>query len=221
MGFLNSFFGKPEPAAEPVLPLPRATRTWPKAQPAPGRTAPAPAVSSLSAPPPPPAVRPVAPTPVRPPAPPAPAAGAVHEDTSIARMAPAYRKEASQVAQAFAKWKQQKAAAPEPPPAARRDESSEIVLRPSPEPPAPPARREDPVMHVARGAAMAARGEHDAAIAAFTRAIEIDPKCTTAWAARACSLEAKGDLDAARKDYAKSIDIELRQEIARQARPLG
>ena len=212
MGFLGSFFGAPDKPAEPVLPLPRATRTWPKAQPAaPRETAPAP-VSSLNAPP--AVVRPAASTPARPPAAPAPAAPAAHEDTSIARMAPACRKEASQVAQAFAKWKQAKASAPEAPaPAARADESSEIVLRPSPEP--PPARREDPVMHVARGAALAARGDHDAAIAAFTRAIEIDPKCTTAWAARACSLEAKGDLEAAKKDYAKSIDIELRQEIAR------
>lgn len=217
MGFLGSFFGKPDQPAEPVLPLPRAVRTWPKAQPAAPRATAAPPLSSLNAPPP-AVVRPAASTPARPPAAPAPAPAA-HEDTSIARMAPAYRKEASQVAQAFAKWKQAQgpssaAAVERPEPAPRRDEPSEVVLRPSPEPPAP-ARREDPVMHVARGAAQAARGDHDAAIAAFTRAIEIDPTCTTAWAARACSLEAKGDLEAAKKDYAKSIDIELRQEIAR------
>ena len=84
----------------------------------------------------------------------------------------------------------------------------------------PPPKREDPVVFIYRAAAKQARGEHDAAIEDLTKAIEIDPTCTTAWAGRALSLEAKGDLAGARRDYAKSIEIELRQEIARLARPL-
>lgn len=75
-------------------------------------------------------------------------------------------------------------------------------------------------MYVYRAAAKQARGEHEAAIADLSRAIELDPTCTVAWAGRAMSFEATGDLASAKRDYAKSIEIELRQEIARQARPL-
>jgi hypothetical protein len=248
MGFLDAFRSKPDAAPEPLLPLPRATRTWPKAQPAAPKAA-VPAVSSLSAPPTPPGSRPApaVPTPkpptavVRPPAPkpavavapppPAPvrpksdhaslqrpAPAAKADDTSLQRMAPAARKEATQVASAFARWKQTVAPYSAPLPAAARDESS-VVVRPAPA--AEPPRQQDPVLYAVRAAAKAARGDHEGAIVDYGIAIEIDPKCVTAYAARAASLEALGRTEDAKKDYAKSIEIELRREIARLARPLG
>jgi tetratricopeptide (TPR) repeat protein len=122
---------------------------------------------------------------------------------------PAAHKEASSVVAAFASWKQATAAKTS---VAGKTETAPADV--------PPPKREDPVMFVYRAAAKQARGDHDAAIEDLTKAIEIDPTCTTAWAGRALSLEAKGDLAGARRDYAKSIEIELRQEIARLARPL-
>lgn len=207
----------PEPAAPP-LPIPRVSRVWPKAQPK--------AAVSYGAPPEPAA---------------APAAVEAPKPSS---------RDAGSVAAAFATWKQATAARtasatavadassvvvdPEPPPIVVKPAvpliptppPSLLAASPAParhEEPTPPpiaARREDPVMYVYRAAAKQARGEHEAAIADLSRAIELDPACTVALAGRAMSLEALGDLAGAKRDYAKSIEIELRQEIARHARPL-
>lgn len=212
-------FGPSASAPEPALPIPRATRAWPKAVPAVKAPPPAPApapeppkalasagtaskspVQAL-----PPAVRtPVAttapaPTAVKPAS--APSAASAGREPS--------HKEASSVVAAFANWKQATAAKTA---VASRTETAPADV--------PPPKREDPVMYVYRAAVKQARGEHDAAIEDLSKAIEIDPTCTTAWAGRALSLEAKGDLAGARRDYAKSIEIELKQEIARLARPL-
>lgn len=200
-------FGRSTPEPESVLPIPRATRVWPKAAPAaPKAAATPPPVAPRSAPSTPPAV-------VRAPAPPRPATAPAPTAVKPAEPPPpapaGAAKEASSVVAAFAHWKQATSAKTA---VAGRTETAPADV--------PPPRREDPVMYVYRAAAKQARGEHDAAIEDLTKAIEIDPSCTTAWAGRALSLEAKGDLAGARRDYAKSIEIELRQEIARIARPL-
>lgn len=188
---------------ESSLPIPRATRTWPKAQPkmpvsygAPPAFASAVAAVAKAVPATSPAPAAAAPKAVAPPPPPpAPAAPA---------------REATSVAAAFATWKQATAV----------KTSSAGQAEPA-APAAPPARREDPVMYVYRAAAKQARGEHEAAIADLTKAIELDPLCTTAWAGRGMSCEALGDLAGAKRDYSKSIEIELKQEIARQARTIS
>ena len=81
--------------------------------------------------------------------------------------------------------------------------------------PHPPARRGEDLAHLRRGVVHQARGEHPAAIEAFTRAIAADPLCIEAYASRGISREAMGDVDGARADYAKSIEVEVREEIAR------
>ncbi|HEX7896240.1 MAG TPA: hypothetical protein VF950_00575 [Planctomycetota bacterium] len=213
-------FGRSTPVPEPVLPIPRETRTWPKAMPA-----------VKAAPPPPPAVLAKPAAPVSAPAPaavvkaPAPPPAKTVPAPTIVKPTPprvaapegkpaepppaAAAREASSVVAAFANWKQATAA--------KTAVAGKTETAPSD---VPPPKREDPVLYVYRAAAKQARGDHDAAIEDLSKAIEIDPTCTTAWAGRALSLEAKGDLAGARRDYAKSIEIELRQEIARLARPL-
>ena len=229
-------FGRSTPEPEPALPIPRATRTWPKAvpvvkaappppviqakpvaavsAPAPAPVAKAPVLQARPVPPPPRPVAPVsapAPAPVvKAPAPPPAKTGPAPTIVKPAEPPPAAGvREASSVVAAFANWKQ---ATAEKTAVAGKTETAPA--------PAPEGRREDPVMYVYRAAAKQARGEHDAAIEDLTKALAIDPTCTTAWAGRALSLEAKGDLAGAKRDYAKSIEIELRQEIARLARPL-
>ena len=217
-------FGRSAPAPEPILPIPRAIRTWPKAVPAAPRpatsvapptpatpvgpvSAPAPA-AVVKAPPPPPVRTAPAPTIVKPAVAAAPRT-VLPEGKPAEPAPPAAHKEASSVVAAFASWKQATSA--------KTAGGGTTETAPAD---VPPPKREDPVMFIYRAAAKQARGDHDAAIEDLTKAIEIDPTCTTAWAGRALSLEAKGDLAGARRDYAKSIEIELRQEIARLARPL-
>ncbi len=156
--------GRPSEPAAP-LPIPRATRSWPKAQPKPA--------PSYGAPP--PEAAPAAP---------------LEKPASWGGVAPK----------------------PVLTPAAIRAAVAAAAT------PLPGGRRPDPVMFVARAAAKQARGDHEGAIEDFSRALEIDPACVTAWAGRAVSLEEKGDLEAAKRDYARSIEIEIRGEIARQER---
>jgi hypothetical protein len=210
-------FRRDPPAPETPLPIPRETRVWPKAMPAARPVAvpappPRPVVQAKPAPPaavvraaPPPSTA-STPTLVKPSIAAAPRTAS---EGKPAEPPPGASRDASSVVAAFASWKQVNAA-----------KTAEAGKTETAAAPVPEGRREDPVMYVYRAAAKQARGEHDAAIEDLSKAIQIDPTCTTAWAGRALSLEAKGDLAGARRDYAKSIEIELRQEIARLARPL-
>ena len=178
-------FGLGRPTESPVpLPIPRATRTWPKAQPKPALNYAPPAVER---------------------------AIVLHQPVASPPPAPLEAKPAAVVEKA-ASWGGV-AAKPVLTPAAIRAAVAPALAAAAP---APAARRPDPVFFVARAAAKQARGDHAGAIEDFSRAIEIDPQCVTAWAGRAVSLEEKGDVDAARRNYAKSIEIELKGEIARQ-----
>jgi tetratricopeptide (TPR) repeat protein len=58
-----------------------------------------------------------------------------------------------------------------------------------------------------RAAAQEVKGEHDAAIADFTKAIEIDPKLAAAYDSRGFSYSRKNELDRAIVDYDKAIEI--------------
>jgi Flp pilus assembly protein TadD len=79
-------------------------------------------------------------------------------------------------------------------------------------PPSPP--RVD-LGHLRRGVVLQAKGEHEAAIVEFSKAIAADPSCIEAYAGRGISKEALGDVDSARRDYSKSIEVEVKQGIAR------
>ncbi len=219
-------FRRDPPAAQPPLPIPRVSRVWPKAQPK--------AALDDGTPP-------AAPASAAAPAVEAPRLS-VRDAASVGAAFASWKqataaRTASATAVADASSQVALRAEPAPPPIAVKPAAPLLptpapsLLKPearSPEPvrheePTPlpiAARREDPVMFVYRAAAKQARGEHEAAIADLSRAIDLDPACTVAWAGRAISLEATGDLAGAKRDYAKSIEIELRQEIARHARPL-
>jgi tetratricopeptide (TPR) repeat protein len=58
-----------------------------------------------------------------------------------------------------------------------------------------------------RGLAWGKKGDHDKAIADYTRAIEIDPKYAKAYNNRGFSWYNKGDYDKAIADYTKAIEI--------------
>jgi tetratricopeptide (TPR) repeat protein len=69
-----------------------------------------------------------------------------------------------------------------------------------------------------RGLLRQSQGDHDGAIADFSKAIELNGNCVQAYAARGVSREAKGDGNGAKSDYSKSIQIEIMNEINRQMR---
>ena len=69
-----------------------------------------------------------------------------------------------------------------------------------------------------RGTARQQKGEHAAAIADFTKAIELNPDCVQAYASRGVSKDAMGDTAGAKSDYSKSIQIQIMVEIDRQMR---
>ena len=69
-----------------------------------------------------------------------------------------------------------------------------------------------------RGLLHQSQGDHDGAIADFTKAIEANPNLAQAYAARGVSREAKGDSSGAKSDYSQSIQIEIMSEINRQMR---
>jgi len=103
-------------------------------------------------------------------------------------------------------------------PPAPRKASPPAMWGPSPKPvpAAVPASRGADLVHLRQGVVLQARGEHDAAIEAFTKAIVADAACIEAYAGRGISREALGDVAGARADYAKSIEVEVRAGIARQ-----
>jgi len=78
------------------------------------------------------------------------------------------------------------------------------------------SRPKDEAALVKRGMSRQAEGDHDGAIADFTKAIEINPNFAQAYASRGVSREAKGDGSGAKSDYSKSIQIEIMGEISRQ-----
>ena len=80
------------------------------------------------------------------------------------------------------------------------------------------SRPTDDLAFVKRGMARQQKGEHDAAIADFTKAIELNPECVQAYASRGVSKDAKGDTAGAKADYSKSIQIQITAEINRQMR---
>ena len=80
------------------------------------------------------------------------------------------------------------------------------------------SRPSDDAAFVKRGMARQQKGEHDAAIADFTKAIELNPECVQAYASRGVSKDAKGDTAGAKADYSKSIQIQITAEINRQMR---
>ncbi|HVR85157.1 MAG TPA: tetratricopeptide repeat protein [Planctomycetota bacterium] len=80
------------------------------------------------------------------------------------------------------------------------------------------SRPADDAAFVKRGIARQQKGEHDAAIADFTKAIELNPDCVQAYASRGVSKDAQGDTAGAKSDYSKSIQIQIMVEINRQMR---
>ena len=115
-----------------------------------------------------------------------------------------------------------------PPPAKSRNRStsripkvadpSETKSRKKPEETGTRSRPSDDAAFVKRGMARQQQGDHDAAIADFTKAIEMNPDCVQGYASRGLSREAKGDAAGAKSDYGKSIQIQIMLEINRQMR---
>ena len=90
--------------------------------------------------------------------------------------------------------------------------------------PAPPPKAGDTARkvrasadtHLRRGVEKIKGGDTQAAIAAFTRAIEADPSCAQAWANRGVARERAGDIAGAKADYSKSIEIEFNKGLERE-----
>ena len=80
------------------------------------------------------------------------------------------------------------------------------------------SRPNDDAAFLKRGIARQQKGEHDLAIADFTKAIELNPDCVQAYASRGVSKDAQGDTAGAKSDYSKSIQIQIMVEINRQMR---
>ncbi|HZF00203.1 MAG TPA: tetratricopeptide repeat protein [Planctomycetota bacterium] len=76
----------------------------------------------------------------------------------------------------------------------------------------------DDAAFLKRGMARQAKGDHDGAIADFSKAIELNPECVQAYASRGVSKDAKGDTNGAKADYSTSISIQITAEINRQIR---
>lgn len=108
-------------------------------------------------------------------------------------------------------------ASPAPAPAPKRA-SPPTTWGPTtqPVPAIAPTSRGADLVHLRQGVVLQARGEHEAAIEAFTKAIAADSACIEAYACRGISREALGDGAGARADYTKSIEVELKAGIARQ-----
>ncbi len=67
---------------------------------------------------------------------------------------------------------------------------------------------EDALKAVARGDKYAVDGKHKKAIAAFSKAIKIDPACRKAYVCRAMSYDETGAAKKAIKDYTKAITLD-------------
>ena len=62
-----------------------------------------------------------------------------------------------------------------------------------------------------RGDAEQAKGDLDAAIVDYNRAIELDPKNSDTYNNRGAAKDAKGDLDGAIADYNRAIELKKAQ----------
>ena len=100
----------------------------------------------------------------------------------------------------------------------KADEPSETKSRKKKEEAGTKTRPTDDAAFLKRGIARQQKGDHDAAIVDFTKAIELNPDCVQAYASRGVSRDAKGDTDGAKADYSKSIQIQIMVEINRQMR---
>jgi tetratricopeptide (TPR) repeat protein len=58
-----------------------------------------------------------------------------------------------------------------------------------------------------RGLAREAKGDHDGAIADYSRAIELDPKQPRVYINRGFAKQAKGDVDGAIADYNRASEL--------------
>ena len=65
-----------------------------------------------------------------------------------------------------------------------------------------------------RGLAKEAKGDHDGAIADYSRAIELDPEVHSLYYLRGLAKEAKGDLDGTIADYNRAIELDPKQPKA-------
>src|SRR5438128_7669797 len=73
-----------------------------------------------------------------------------------------------------------------------------------------------------RGLAREAKGDHDGAIADYSRAIELDPKFAVgAYSNRGLAKQAKGDLDGAIADYNRAIELDPKLAIFYYLRALA
>jgi tetratricopeptide (TPR) repeat protein len=95
-------------------------------------------------------------------------------------------------------------------------------IRIEPPPPPPPPEPEDPVKvaagHIARAEEHRGRGEFDEAIAAYTSAIELNPKSALAHAGRGAAHHAKKDWDRAVKDCTEAIRLDPKNALAHAVR---
>jgi tetratricopeptide (TPR) repeat protein len=107
------------------------------------------------------------------------------------------------------------AAPPEDPPAEKTE--SETKKRKKSESGTKTRATDDQAL-LKRGLLRQSKGDHDGAIADFSKAIELNGNCVQAYAARGVSREAKGDGAGAKSDYSKSIQLEIMNEINRQMR---
>jgi Flp pilus assembly protein TadD len=112
-----------------------------------------------------------------------------------------------------------KAAAPAPPPSSSPPKK-ETATRTKPKETSrrTKSRVPDEQALVARGRKRQEAGDHDGAIADFTKAIELNAECFQAYEARGVSRERKGDTEGAKSDYMRSISIQVNAELSRQMR---
>jgi Flp pilus assembly protein TadD len=110
-----------------------------------------------------------------------------------------------------------KAASPSPPPAASKKDTS-TRTKPKETSRRTKSRVLDDQALVVRGRKRQAEGDHDGAIADFTKAIELNAECFQAYEARGVSRERKGDTEGAKSDYMRSISIQVNAELSRQMR---
>ncbi len=71
-----------------------------------------------------------------------------------------------------------------------------------------------------RGAAYLAKGDVDAAVADCSRAIDLSPKLTSAWATRAQARAKKGELQGAIADYERALELDPASSTAPAIRAL-
>ena len=86
-------------------------------------------------------------------------------------------------------------------------EPSPAITEPETEPTSPPTA-ETAEQHNTRGIALAEEGEHEHAIAEFSKAIEVDPKLAKAHYNRGLTYFEKGEFDKAIADFNEAIEVD-------------